>query len=629
MGCSSSQVSETSHTIIKGTLQKNISVSTSYNPNKYLSLNPIYYKNQAPSIPFNDNIFPPNLDSYYGKKEGKFIDSNEKRRNNSITPIEIKDNQIEYKHYYEIWGDNSDIFCNNNVSINDIKLGQIGDAYFVSVISALAEFPQLIIQLFKTLKIKKNEAIEINVKIDGQWKIVCVDDYFPVNKENNKPIFSDAPNKNLWGVFLEKVWAKINKGYVNILCGYPKEVFETFTPFPTIPIEIPIENKENLWKNIYNCDINNCIMTSFIRENNDELKKNGLICNHCFSLITAKEGYVNKENIRLLKLRNPFGEGEYNGDYSDYSDKWNNEAKKIFGFEEKNIKDGIFWIDYNNFLKFFQVITICVPFKNLINTSFQVNKDNAKLFNVVKIKIENNGVFVIDINKKIGRFHRKIQPEEETFENIILVSLDKNNKKFNYVDSSFNQSMNVYLNKGEYLCIYNVNYDCVKAPIRKYNVSIYGNQSFKIKQLEPDKDLSLLKKIICDTVETMDKYKRRFSNHKLVLFTGNHFKNSSFGFVYVKNQHDKDIHFKLNVYFKNLKSIEGEIPNGIHLKTDEKFIYVGNRIILNTNYQVAANGKIMDNTIQGEVGCTNFNNSDKYFDNEEYEDLNINFQFNG
>ena len=121
MGCSSSQVSETSHTIIKGTLQKNISVSTSYNPNKYLSLNPIYYKNQAPSIPFNDNIFPPNLDSYYGKKEGKFIDSNEKRRNNSITPIEIKDNQIEYKHYYEIWGDNSDIFCNNNVSIRHRK----------------------------------------------------------------------------------------------------------------------------------------------------------------------------------------------------------------------------------------------------------------------------------------------------------------------------------------------------------------------------------------------------------------------------------------------------------------------------------------------------------------------------
>ena len=37
----------------------------------------------------------------------------------------------------------------------------------------------------------------------------------------------------------------------------------------------------------------------------------------------------------------------------------------------------------------------------------------------------------------------------------------------------------------------------------------------------------------------------------------------------------------------------------------------------------------MDNTIQGEVGCINFNNSDKYFDNEEYEDLNINFQFNG
>ena len=50
---------------------------------------------------------------------------------------------------------------------------------------------------------------------------------FPINKdkENNNSIFSDELNKNLWGVLLEKAWAKIDKGYVNILCGYNKEVF--------------------------------------------------------------------------------------------------------------------------------------------------------------------------------------------------------------------------------------------------------------------------------------------------------------------------------------------------------------------------------------------------------------------
>ena len=631
MGCSSSQPTKSSTAIIKGTLKKHSIQSTTKNPNKFLSQNENYYKNQKPEIPFNDKIFPPNLDSYFGKENGKFIDKNEKRRNNSILPIEIKEENIIFKHYYEIWGNNSDIFYNNNISIEDIKLGQIGDAYFVSVISSLAEFPKLIIQLFKTLKIKKDEPIEINIKIDGKWKVVLLDDYFPINKENNKPIFSDAPNKNLWGVFLEKAWAKINKGYVNILCGYPKEVFEFFTPFPTIPIEISLENKENLWKNICNCDINNCIMTCFIREKNNDLNKYGLICNHCFSLITAKEGIVNKEKVRLLQLRNPFGEGEWNGDYSDSSDKWTSEAKKIFGYEnKKNKNDGIFWIDYINFLKFFQIVTFCVPIKNLICSSFIINKDNAKFFNVFKILIEDNGIYIIEINKKIGRIHRKIQPEEEVYENIILVTFDNANKKFIYIGSSFNQSLSIHLKKGEYLCIYNVNYNSIKAPIRKYNVSIYGNGNFKIKQCDSDKDLSLLKKIICDSVENMEKYRKRFTNHKLVLFTGNHFKNTSFGFVYIKNQHDNDIHFKLNIYFKNIISIEGEIPNGVHLKKDEKFVFIGNREVLTTNFQCAANGKLMDNSIQGEVKSNiNLNIIDKYFLDVDYDDLKIDYQFDG
>ena len=98
MGCSSSQPTKSSTAIIKGTLKKHSIQSTTKNPNKFLSQNENYYKNQKPEIPFNDKIFPPNLDSYFGKENGKFIDKNEKRRNNSILPIEIKEENIIFKH---------------------------------------------------------------------------------------------------------------------------------------------------------------------------------------------------------------------------------------------------------------------------------------------------------------------------------------------------------------------------------------------------------------------------------------------------------------------------------------------------------------------------------------------------
>ena len=63
-----------------------------------------------------------------------------------------------------------------------------------------------------------------------KWLFSCI-------KENGKPIFSNGPNKAIWGVLLEKAWAKVNGGYCNTFNGSSKNVFETFTPFSTIEIE--------------------------------------------------------------------------------------------------------------------------------------------------------------------------------------------------------------------------------------------------------------------------------------------------------------------------------------------------------------------------------------------------------
>ena len=622
MGCSSSQPTKTSTTIIKGTLKKHSIQSITKNQNKFLSQNENYYKNQKPEIPFNDKIFPPNLDSYFGKENGKFIDKNEKRRNNSILPIEIKEENIIFKHYYEIWGNNSDIFYNNNISIEDIKLGQIGDAYFVSVISSLAEFPKLIIQLFKTLKIKKDEPIEINIKIDGKWKVVLIDDYFPINKENNKPIFSDAPNKNLWGVFLEKAWAKINKGYVNILCGYPKEVFEFFTPFPTIPIEISLENKENLWKNIYNCDINNCIMTCFIREKNNDLKKYGLICNHCFSLITAKEGIVNKENVRLLKLRNPFGEGEWNGDYSDKSEKWTNELKAAFNFEEAK-DDGIFWIDFDNFIKYFAIVSICVPLRPIVCYNLEIEEKNSDKLNYLKVKIIKSGILSITIHKELKKFHSDcLDDQNDAIENIIVAKIDKENKKLIYFDSAYNETSSCNTTPGEYLILFGVDYKTKEVPGRKYRITLSGNCEFKISNVECDVDYSILKCILIPRIESLEKYKKKMDNDKIILFCGNRFENSAFCWFYLKNPQNEDIAVRPVFVMKNFKKIE-DIPNVIKLKPNVPVVFLGNRISANMSFQSGISGTIKNlNGKEKEIEL-NQENINKVFNDSNYNDMEI------
>jgi Calpain family cysteine protease len=52
-----------------------------------------------------------------------------------------------------------------------------------------------------------------------------------------------------------------------------------------------------------------------------------------YSLISAHEIVDNGTNVKLLKLRNPWGCGEWNGDWSDNSNKWTDEFKQQLGVE--------------------------------------------------------------------------------------------------------------------------------------------------------------------------------------------------------------------------------------------------------------------------------------------------------
>lgn len=51
--------------------------------------------------------------------------------------------------------------------------------------------------------------------------------------------------------------------------------------------------------------------------------------------------------VDLVQLRNPWGNFEWKGRWSDKSDCWNKKLKKELNFEAKD--DGIFWMDFDDF----------------------------------------------------------------------------------------------------------------------------------------------------------------------------------------------------------------------------------------------------------------------------------------
>jgi calpain-15 len=54
---------------------------------------------------------------------------------------------------------------------------------------------------------------------------------------------------------------------------------------------------------------------------------------------------------RLVQLRNPWGKGEWKGDWSDQSPYWTPQMKKELYWESAD--DGVFYMNWNDFLKYY------------------------------------------------------------------------------------------------------------------------------------------------------------------------------------------------------------------------------------------------------------------------------------
>ncbi len=84
----------------------------------------------------------------------------------------------------------------------------------------------------------------------------------------------------------------------------------------------------------------------------------GLVDAHAYSLISTQLITLkNGKTERLLQIRNPWGAKEWNGKWSDNDPLWNDYKSQVTGFESKD--DGVFFISFDDYDKFFYLTTIC------------------------------------------------------------------------------------------------------------------------------------------------------------------------------------------------------------------------------------------------------------------------------
>ena len=379
------------------------------------------FSSQASSKGFSDELFTPNFDSLFSSKKEilnyesptipKFL-KDKKKLLLSQFALSQKDGRYSWAKLSEIKDTSKlKVITPNAKNLSeDVIQGELGDCYFLSTLSALAENPKNITNIVNNTKVSDGN-FEATIYIHGEPVKVVIDDSFPVANAT-KIAFAGINEKtgNIWPMILEKIWAKCNKSYEDIIPGNSSDAFEFLTPAPFDHYFHTQEISNSLFKIIQDASDKNQIILADITEtkntNLDTLSKMGLITNHAYSIIgTAVLKKPNGNEIQLIKMKNIWGTNEWIGDWSDKSLKWTQEFKKAVGLQEK--EDGVFWMSYDDYLQFYTTTHIAQ-----IHSDYNYNvikMKNKEAQNICKINIEKKGSGYFMLNLKNTRIYHNLK----------------------------------------------------------------------------------------------------------------------------------------------------------------------------------------------------------------------------
>ncbi|TYZ60474.1 hypothetical protein PybrP1_005788 [[Pythium] brassicae (nom. inval.)] len=241
----------------------------------------------------------------------------------------------------------------DGVCSGDVIQGNLGDCWFLSALSVVATRADLLHQTFwRGDKYKANGLFVCRFMKNFVWHYVIVDDALPVfgfsKTKQGKPYFARCRDPNeLWVALLEKAYAKLHGSYEALIGGFVdvalndltgmcseqvimKEGYPGFGESPFSPTRPGEKNGDAFWQKLLRYKASGTLMGCSIQpaptgDKNvaaESSAGNGLYFKHAYALVdVAKIKTAKGELVDLVKLRNPWGMGEWTGPWSDSSDE--------------------------------------------------------------------------------------------------------------------------------------------------------------------------------------------------------------------------------------------------------------------------------------------------------------------
>lgn len=292
--------------------------------------------------------------------------------------VSFNDSDVEWLRIDEVY--KAPLFKKELIHYDFVQQGTLPDCYLLSVISHLSQQPSLIPFLFDNKANIYLGKVEDSININcgavviffhafGRKTPVLIDTLIPFIKGTSTPLFSRPSDttKSPWFCLVEKAYAKLNESYTELAGGtFGQAIYSIFGFSCSMKNLSTLKSQDKAAKMTpferilkyqkHGAIIGAGIHTEKLEDVTDEeLTQKGLITVHSYLLLKTKQ-YDNKN---FLCLRNPWGDHEWNGDWSDHSNLWTPELKEGVGMNP--CEDGTFWMIDHDFFRYFTEIDVGLP----------------------------------------------------------------------------------------------------------------------------------------------------------------------------------------------------------------------------------------------------------------------------
>jgi len=291
-------------------------------------------------------------------------------------------------------------------------------------------------------------------------------------------------------------------------------------------------------------------------EGSDLLDSSGLVGSHAYSLLSALEVKTKDgKTIQLVKLRNPWGQSEWQYDWSDNSPLWTPELKAQVGFENRD--DGIFYMAFEDFLKYFSDVQICKVHDEYTYKALRVkaSPNHATYF---KLTVKKAGHYYLTANQESKRKH--LPSEEYKYSEIAIVFAKKNGKDYEYVEGFARTDKEVWtdgeLQPGEYIVYIKV--DWTQKQDKDFSFGVYGSGDVSIEKVPKSYCPDFLAKTYQYKGRTSKKLEDYAYYNVANCYRAVELTDDGFGFVYYKN--DSKVTLDEELYFKVMEGLKLRKP---------------------------------------------------------------------